>query len=499
MNRLKTRVRSGALAMVALATLATLGVMATPTSAQDLRDAFRQAEQERAAVQVRATEKEATILADRAKLTAEVAALEQQQVRIEAELKALEAHVTAATARREKLTAEWEARAADTRELASNVRLAARDLQTMLMLSHFTAFAPDRVDAIAPLQDPAHFPGLEDVSMMVGLLQDEIVQTGQVTIREASLIGRDGQRTTGQVLTLGHFTAAYELPGEFGFLSWSPQAAALIAGADLPKGATARALRGYLDGTKDAVPVDLSGGDAMRQNTYKLSLWQQVRTGGPVVYPILALAVAAALLVLSRFYFLNRIHANTDHFMSEVNTLAARGDWAAAEEIVQRNSRRRMPVIEVIKAGLAVRDRDRETQESVLQEAILHQLPRVERGIAILAVMGAVAPLLGLLGTVTGMINTFRVITMFGTGDPKLMSAGISEALVATALGLVTAIPIMLLHTVLSRRAEHIIGEMEEKAVQLTNILQLRREDEHREAIAMAPAVGRVMATAGGA
>ena len=133
-------------------------------------------------------------------------------------------------------------------------------------------------------------------------------------------------------------------------------------------------------------------------------------------------------------------------------------------------------MIEVIKAGLAVRHRDRETQESVLQEAILHQLPRVESGLSVLAVLGAVAPLLGLLGTVTGMINTFRVITLFGTGDPKLMSGGISEALVTTELGLIVAIPIMLMHTFLPRRADHIIGDMEEKAVQLTNIIQTGSE-----------------------
>ena len=129
-------------------------------------------------------------------------------------------------------------------------------------------------------------------------------------------------------------------------------------------------------------------------------------------------------------------------------------------------------MVHVLRAGLEARDEDRDTLESVLQEAILHELPRIERGMAVLAVLGAVAPLLGLLGTVTGMIDTFRVITLFGTGDPKLMSGGISEALITTELGLAVAIPIMLLHTFLSRRADHIVGDMEEKAVQLTNIIQ---------------------------
>jgi len=100
----------------------------------------------------------------------------------------------------------------------------------------------------------------------------------------------------------------------------------------------------------------------------------------------------------------------------------------------------------------------------------------VERGLSALAVLGAVAPLLGLLGTVTGMINTFRVITLFGTGDPKLMSGGISEALVTTELGLAVAIPIMLLHTYLSRRTDSIVGDMEGKAVQMANLIQLNNQ-----------------------
>ena len=91
--------------------------------------------------------------------------------------------------------------------------------------------------------------------------------------------------------------------------------------------------------------------------------------------------------------------------------------------------------------------------------------------IRVLEVIALISPLLGLLGTVTGMISTFHVITLYGTGDPRMMSGGISEALVTTMLGLAVAIPIMLMHTFLSRRVEHIIGDMEEKAVALTNII----------------------------
>jgi biopolymer transport protein ExbB len=111
----------------------------------------------------------------------------------------------------------------------------------------------------------------------------------------------------------------------------------------------------------------------------------------------------------------------------------------------------------------------REDMENALQEAILNEVPRLERFLSTLGMLATIAPLLGLLGTVTGMINTFHMITYYGTGDPRMMSSGISEALVTTMVGLVVAIPLMLAHTLISRRVESTIGQMEEKAVSFVN------------------------------
>ena len=372
------------------------------------------------------------------------------------------------------MCSKWAESELDFKEISGNVRLAARDVETMIHQSPLTAFDPTRLERVSPLLDQGYFPDIDDISGLVQVLMDEIRRSGQVAMREAVYTGRDGIETTGRVLTLGKFTAAYVQDDETGFLRWSPEAGRFVALAKLPSGGIGRALAGYVAGEGARAPLDLSAGNALAQVNHQTSFREQLEAGGPLVWPIAGLAVVALLIVLTRLFFLNRIHHNTDRFMGEVNELAAQGDWVAAEAYVQERGRRKSPVIEVIKAGLSVRHQDRETQESVLQEAILHQLPRVESGLSVLAVLGAVAPLLGLLGTVTGMINTFRVITLFGTGDPKLMSGGISEALVTTELGLAVAIPIMLLHTFLQRRADHIIGDMEEKAVQLTNIIQTR-------------------------
>jgi biopolymer transport protein ExbB len=118
----------------------------------------------------------------------------------------------------------------------------------------------------------------------------------------------------------------------------------------------------------------------------------------------------------------------------------------------------------------------REDKENALQEAILREIPPLERYLSTLGILAAIAPLLGLLGTVTGMINTFHVITFYGASDPRMMSGGISEALVTTMLGLAVAIPIMLCHTLINRKVETLISTMEEKAVAFVNAVSVVRK-----------------------
>ena len=225
-------------------------------------------------------------------------------------------------------------------------------------------------------------------------------------------------------------------------------------------------LREYLRGESEAAPLDLSAGGALRQVSHQTSLWEQIEAGGPLVWPILGLAALALIIILFKLVYLNLMASNASRLMDRMNELATSGSWDGCEELV---SGKKTPVKHVLAAGLEVRESDRETQESVLQEAILNQLPKVERGMAVLAVLGAVAPLLGLLGTVTGMITTFDIITEFGTGDPKLLSGGISIALVTTELGLAVAIPALIFGNLLSGWAESIKDEMEKAALHVMN------------------------------
>jgi biopolymer transport protein ExbB len=462
--------------------LLVLAFVAGPVAgAGDIREAALKAAEDRDMALREAREVEERILSDRQALLTEVGRLEAQQKSLEENLTSLDQEITSLEKQRSQLADLWSQREMEFREISGNVRVVGRDLESLLRQSLLTAIAPERLGKVQRLLRKGYFPDIDDISAMADVFLDEIRGSGEVSLLpQAEFVGRSGENRRGPVLTLGKFIAVYRDNDEVGFLSCPPGQQRLMALSALPSGKTRRALRRYIEGKQDAVPIDISRGAALRQITHRATLGDQLRAGGPIAWPILAIGLAALLIVFERLRYLNRVHGNTDRLMGAVNNLAANGNWSACEHLVRKHAKKRWPVINLIMAGLAGRTDDRETRENILQEAILHEVPRLERFLSVLAVLGAVAPLLGLLGTVTGMIDTFRVITLHGTGDPKLMSGGISEALITTELGLAVAIPIMLLHTFLSRRVEHIIGDMEEKAIALTNIIQReQRRDGH--------------------
>ncbi len=450
-------------------------IVAVPAAGQDIRAAAQKAATDRLAAQEEARLAEQRIFSDRDSLQAAVARLEQQQRALEKTLASLDKREEEGLKQQQDLEQRWSGRELGLKEISGNVRVSARELESLLKTSPLSAGRPDRLEQIHALLQDGYFPDLDDISAMSRVFFDEMSRAGQVTLGERSFVGRDGREATGPVLQVGKFTTVYQTPNEIGFLDWSQDREQLSALADLPPRGVRHRLQKYLAGKSSDLPVDISGGSALRQLTFRTSFMDQVRAGGPVMYPIFLIALAALGIVISRILFLRRAHGNTDRIMGQVSELAEAGNWEGCRGVIDQHAGSKWPVVHVIRAGLEARREDRGTLETVLQEAILHELPRIQKGVAILAVLGAVAPLLGLLGTVTGMIDTFRVITLFGTSDPKLMSGGISEALITTELGLAVAIPIMLLHAYISRRADHLIGDMEEKAVQLTNIIQKQK------------------------
>ena len=355
-------------------------------------------------------------------------------------------------------------------ELAGVVRTSARDLASLLENSPVSGDQPGRLQPVRAILGENAYPGMQEIRTVADLYLDEIAKSGEIKHSQNSFIGLDGHRVQGKVVRFGALSTIYQsdIDESCGYAVYGPENDALLA-VSQPGWQVSKSLRKFIAGESAAVYLDFSGGDAVRRLALTPSSWERLRSGGILVWPILLVGLVALLLSIERFLFLSRVKSNTDRVMGRIVKLVEAGDFGRSLELVKN---KKGPVFRVLAAGLAARKATRDVLESVLEEAILKELPRLEKFLPTLQVLAAIAPLLGLLGTVTGMINTFQVITVYGAGDPRMMSGGISEALITTKLGLTVAIPIILLHTWFARRVDVIIGDMEEKSVSLSIALQ---------------------------
>lgn len=200
------------------------------------------------------------------------------------------------------------------------------------------------------------------------------------------------------------------------------------------------------------------------------TMMDTVKAGGVIGYIILALGLFGLLLILLRIGLLSKSGSRVENLTKTVVEKLNAGEGAsAAQEAIKEY---KGSTARVLKATLRNITRDREHIEDVVTENILNESSQIDRFGSFVLVIAAVAPLLGLLGTVTGMISTFDIITEHGTGDPKLLSGGISEALVTTMLGLAVAIPLLLLGNLLSGWAQKIKDSMEQSALHVINVFE---------------------------
>jgi len=197
-----------------------------------------------------------------------------------------------------------------------------------------------------------------------------------------------------------------------------------------------------------------------------------INSGGAIAWVIVGMAAIGLLLVLLRCAILVLAGFRARRTIRSICGLVEEGERERAAAACKQQSG---PAARVLGTVLENLDREREEIEDVVSEAMLRETPRLERFSSAILVFAAVAPLLGLLGTVTGMISTFDVITKFGTGDPRMLSGGISEALVTTQLGLIVAIPLLLIGNLLKGWAEGILTRLERGALRIINVLEVGR------------------------
>ncbi len=295
----------------------------------------------------------------------------------------------------------------------------------------------------------------------------DIQKDARITVRPEPIVARNGDERNVPVARLGRFAtfACGDTRDTCGLLRQMNDGRWLVAGPYLSEN-QAGALHAAARGNLARLPLDIDGTLADRAPSEPKSAGIWLKVGGLFVYPILAVGALGLILVLERLIYL--VFTKTPPLLIQnVLPCLERRDVEAAREVLRRS---RTPAARVLLAGVESMGKNEEERGAAMESALLAEVPKMERSLSLLGALAGVAPLLGLLGTVSGMIATFDTISAAGTGNPRLLSGGISEALITTQLGLMVAIPLLLAHAWLRRWVERREAMLEHNAVQVFGI-----------------------------
>lgn len=331
-------------------------------------------------------------------------------------------------------------------EMFGVVRQVADDLNGTLLTSLTRAEKPTRSADLDRLSQAKELPSIQELQKLWLTLQEEMTLTGQISQFNALVVQNDGSEKEQLVTRIGAFTALTEE----GYLRFDEENGRLISMARQP--AQAGLIDDYLsasDGKMNAIAIDPTRGALLGLVLSNPDLIGRIKQGALVGYIIIAIAIIGLLLAAWRLIALFSIRKKVEAQIKQL-------DKPKDDNPLGR-------VLAVATDDIT----DQETLELKIDEAILKEVPSLEKVQSMIKLFAAIAPLLGLLGTVTGMIATFQAITNFGTGDPKLMAGGISQALITTVLGLVAAIPLLLSHNLVSSQSKRLVQILDEQAAGL--------------------------------
>ncbi|MBH0091388.1 MotA/TolQ/ExbB proton channel family protein [Pseudoalteromonas sp. SCQQ13] len=299
-------------------------------------------------------------------------------------------------------------------------------------------------DLAQKMGSTSQLASIEDIEKVWYELQREMTEQGKVSRFNTQVIIEGGNKAEQEVVRVG----AFNLISNGKYLEYSSSTNTL---SELTRQPVSRytSTAGDLQQAKNGIvqfALDPTGGSILGLLVQAPDTAEQVHQGGAVGYVILGVGLLALLIAIERFVSLLLVGGK---IRRQLKDTVARDD---------------NPLGRVMKVKDDYPNVAYDTLELKLSEAILREMPKITRNLTLIKIISVVAPLLGLLGTVTGMINTFQAITLFGTGDPKLMAGGISQALVTTVLGLVVAIPTVFIYTILNTRAKSLLLILQEQS-----------------------------------
>ena len=314
------------------------------------------------------------------------------------------------------------------------------------------------------------------IQSVFAVLDSMLSEIRSTAVYSAEIIDPGGVRRQGQLLRVGQSLFAYDIPEtsqtaiaisdpyEEGGFRWHESLSGPMREAVAETVGRAQSSPGIY-----ALPVDVTGTMTTATSLSNKTLADRIKSGGVVMFPLGAVAVCLALLVCERLFVLCLERRHSLRVYERILDACSQGRFEQAEELAGRT---RGVLSRILRVCLAHRESRPEILDDAIQEAFLHEFPKLERFLPSIRVLSSVAPILGLLGTVTGIIATFDMITVVGGGKPRLMAGGISEALITTATGLIIAIPGLLAHSFLSARVNGIIAYTESFAATLSNAIK---------------------------
>lgn len=448
-------------------TFAALTLPLSSAQAQTFESASDQAHVQLKSALAELTQTRETIATDKIPLIREVSALEDEVRQQSAKLDRLRRLRDNSDLGLNRLRNQVEAIEAQNEYAAGLLDEFVRSFETRINFSETQLYSAAAEEARLALED-------SDISQadrfhkqieVIGVALDRLSKLAGGYRFEGQALGPTGDIETGTFAVFGptvYFASAQSnLAGiTFNKLN-AAEAAIAIPGEQYGSG-----IRTFITNKEGPIPIDATLGKALKMVESNDSILEHLSKGGSVGVVILGLGAICLILGGFKLIEVTRFRTPTPEDVQQVLAQIKKGDHGRASSLAS--------TIEgaggaLVQSGVEHADEKRGTLEEILYEKILAVRPRLERFLPFIALTAAAAPLLGLLGTVTGMIKTFNLITIFGTGDAKSLSSGISEALVTTELGLVVAIPALILHGLLSRMARQKLGEMEQTAVSFIN------------------------------
>lgn len=327
-------------------------------------------------------------------------------------------------------------------------RAAAAGAYGQIATSIVSAEFPGRGETLNRIANAKEIPALEDLEELWFALQTEMTESGKVSKFTAEVTNLDGSKTTQTITRIGTFN----LVSADGYLTYNDEVGQVQPLAKQPAGYISDTASGFFNTSSGyaGVYVDPSRGGILSLETRKKTLEEFFHEGKEVGYAITVLLIIGLLIALERIIVLGSITSKIKSQEKNLDTPNSNNPLGRLLQIYHDN-----------------KSVDAETLELKLDEGILRETPKIDRGVNLIKMFAAIAPLMGLLGTVIGMIMTFQTITLFGTGDPKIMAGNISLALVTTALGLICALPLILIHSIVAGKAKSVLQKLDEQSAGL--------------------------------